>query len=305
MQQVAGARAAAPASILILGAAKSGTTGLFYAVRSALAERLGMRVEGLFEPRTWVEIRDYLRSSTDDVRLVKALLGVLVRGGPMQTDLFEKRVVIFRDPRDNIVSRLVFMLPKILPLSEPRKVEAVLDLLRRKESEPGSLSVVDIIRQISRVSGREDLLANMRANALLPARIKREHEGAFFFMPYDDLVAENFAPLSEYLGVPIGTGFAVDQKHAYVVRSKESGGWRHWFLDEDVRYFATEVAEDYRLLGFDPEEMPASERRIAPETCSRYAQAQIERVREKRRKQRAARRERERAWSRSAPAAAG
>ncbi|MCX7619055.1 hypothetical protein [Tepidiforma sp.] len=288
------AGAAVPSGILILGAAKSGTTALFYAVRNALTEGLGLRVEGLFEPRSPDDIRRYLRRSPDEVRLVKALLAPMLRRSMRFTDLFDRRIIIFRDPRDNVVSRLVFMLKNIIPLTEPEKIEAVLDLLRRKERDPESLSVVAIISEIARLSGRPDLLENVRGNAVLPARMKQERGGEFFLMPYDDLVAENFGPLSAYLGFPVSGGYRTEPRHAYVARRKESGDWRNWFLDEDVRYFATEVADAYRLLGFDPDERPAEHRHIPPSTCSEYAAAQFERVREKRRQQRAALRERER-----------
>lgn len=293
MPEMPAAGAAVPASILILGAAKSGTTALFYAIRSALTDGLGLRVEGLFEPKFAADIHRYLRQSPDEVRLVKGLLGTLLRHGAVKDEFFDRRILIFRDPRDNIVSRLVFMLTNLFRGSETAKIEAVLDLLRRKERDPASLSVVAIVSEIARLSGRDSLLEEMRANALLPARVKRDFGERFFLMPYDDLVGQRFGPLSDYLGFQVTGRYETAERHAYVARTKGSGDWRNWFLDEDVRVFATAAADEYRLLGFDPEERPATDRRIAPAVCSEYVIAQFERMKEKRRRQRAARRARD------------
>src|SRR5947209_20200187 len=101
-----------PKGILILGAAKSGTTALFYAIKNALVSGRGVSVAGLFEPTEEREIVQYLSSTTDQVRLVKGLLGPLLRRGSAVERLiaeFDRKIVIYRDPRDNVVSRICFM----------------------------------------------------------------------------------------------------------------------------------------------------------------------------------------------------
>lgn len=281
-------------SILILGAAKSGTTALFYAIRSALTVGQGLKVEGNFEPVEASDIIQYLQTSSDDVKLVKALLGPILRRGSLLSEQFDRRIVIYRDPRDNIVSRIVFILTRLFPLSEREKIAEVMALLRQKEQAPDSISIVSIVKELARLSGRTDLLEQMRSNATLPALMKRKHGDQYFMMPYDDLVNENFSSLSTYLGFEVTGRFETDEKHAFVARTKTSGEWRNWFLDEDVAYFASAVADDFRLLGFDPDEQPNDVRVITHASCTGYVEAQFARQAERRRQQKLLRRERDR-----------
>jgi hypothetical protein len=274
-----------PNGILILGAAKSGTTALFYAVQKAL-QNSGLSAKGLFEPRNQEKVIAYLEARTDAVPLVKALLGPFLRWPGDVSGLFAKRIIIYRDPRDNVVSRIPFMLTKLVALSEREKRGALEALFRRKERRPGTLSVIDMVREIEKISGRSNLLESIRNNALLPAKMKRERPNDFFLMPYDDLIEGKFRSLSDYIGFDVQGDYEVDQKHSFVIRTKASGGWKDWFLPEDIKYFAKEVADDYLLLGFNPNEAAKKVRSIAPKTCSEYVSAQFSRLDEKRKERR-------------------
>jgi hypothetical protein len=289
-----------PGGILILGAAKSGTTALFYAIRKALSATYGLPVDGLFEPRHVEEVSEYLSSTSDRVHLVKGLLGPLLRHDGRSLKIleskFDKKILIYRDPRDNIVSRICFMLKNRVG-GDQKKIGRVLEMFREKEASPGSISIVGLVRRMSEIieSPEADLLASVRDNALLPAKMKRELGDAYFFMPYDELVSEQFDGLSNYLGLTVTADFEVDRQHSFVVRSKSSGAWKDWFLDEDVQFFVREHADEFRLLGFDPEESANVERRIDPKTSSEYVAAQFQHTLERRTQSRARKRERARA----------
>ena len=273
-----------PKGILILGAAKSGTTALFYAIRNALATGHGLATTGLFEPRRAGEVVEYLTSTSDKVPVVKVLLGPLLRDGGSFVERFDKRIVIYRDPRDNVVSRVCFMLKKLIGPREEKKIEQVLQLFREKEQSPDSISIVGMIRQMSLITDRPNLLEAVRSNSLLPAKIKRESGNDYFMMPYDDLVSGQFDPLNKYLGFAVSADFEVAEQHAFVVRSKSSGAWKDWFLEEDVQFFARDVADDFRILGFDPDVEPNARRSIDPKTSSEYVASQFQHVQEKRRR---------------------
>ncbi len=278
-----------PKSVIILGSAKSGTTALYYAVRNALAEAAGKPIEGLHEPTDPLVIRNYLAETQDAIPLAKVLLGPLTRQGGDVTSWFDKRVVIYRDPRDNVISRIVFMLQRLIPVKDHARIEQVKELFRRKETAPESLSVLQMIGEIEALSGRKDLAKAMRNNALLPAEMKREREqkDGLFLMSYDDMVQGRYEALSDYLGLPIKSGVEVDQKHSYVVRTKGSGEWRNWFLAEDIQFFAKDVAADFALLGFDANETANETKVINASTCSEYVASQFQRQQEKRRETRA------------------
>lgn len=267
---------------LILGSAKSGTTALFYAIRQAMERESGTHVKGLFEPRKMMAFRSYFAETQDPALLCKALLGPTMRNMSEALNRFDRKIVIFRDPRDNIVSRLLFMPPRLLARKGQASFDALVALIRQKEADPKSLSVVAILKEIERLSGEDHVLANFRMNAVHPAEVKRKFGDQFFMFPYEDLITNSFSDLSAYLGFTITPDFAVGAQHGYVTRGKGSGEWRSWFLNEDVTYFATEVAEDYLLLGFDPTEAPDAAPVINPDTGSTYLIKQAARHTDKR-----------------------
>ncbi|WP_428311547.1 hypothetical protein [Hydrocarboniphaga sp.] len=276
------AAAALPRGILILGAAKSGTTALFYAIQNTLIKRHGLNAKGLFEPIEAEKVQAYLDSAVDPVPLIKVLLGPFIRKEMKLFDAFEKKVIIYRDPRDNVISRLVFMLTRLIEPGQNDKIEAVLELLRGKERAPESISVAEIIRQVGRITGREGLLASVRNNALLPAKMKRQDGDRYFMMSYEDFVESRFDALNRYLGFEVDPEFEVGGKHTHIVRTKSSGNWRDWFLQEDVDYFVKEVADDYALLGFDATQQPLADKTLDPKIGSEYALAQFTRLGDKR-----------------------
>jgi hypothetical protein len=238
-------------------------------------------------------ISEYLRAGRDDVALVKMLLPkMLRREASLPLEQFDKRIFIYRDPRDNVVSRLLFMLPQLINAFDQQALGTILELLRRKESDPYSVSVTEIIKTVASVAKRDDLLEDIRARAILPARIMQRKSHGYFMMPYDDLVECRLGNLGDYLGVPIDGEFATTQKHAYVVRRKTSRDWCNWFLDDDVHYFAKDVADAFRVMGFDPAERPGAERHIPARVCSEYVLSLFTRMQEKRQRHRTTRRER-------------
>ena len=258
-----------PKGILIAGAAKSGTTALFYAIQNALSVELNVSVEGLFEPHS-KDVKSYCQNDPDKVRLVKMLLGPLLRRGFDFGDSFDKKLLVFRDPRDNVVSRIHFMVKRIVSSGERDKVQQILQLFVEKEQKPDEVGVLSVLRAFERISGRDGLAENVRANSLLPARFLRSHGDSFFVIPYDELVGGHFERLSEYLGFKVPSDFQVAGKHAHIVRSRTSGAWRDWFLDEDTQFFAKDVADDFRFLGFDPNATPNFKRQVDPEKTSAY-----------------------------------
>ena len=280
----------APSSTLILGSAKSGTTALFYAIRAAINRAMGCDIKGLFEPRNMRAFRHHLESSDDPVWLCKALLAPIMRNMQDVVDRFDRRIVIYRDPRDNIVSRLLFMPPRLLFDIDRSKCDDYIGLIRRKQADPSGLSVLAILRALEGMSKRDDLIRNFRDNAIMPAQIRRAHGDRFWMFAYDDLIEGRFERLSEYLEIEVTPDFEVDGQHGHVSRSKGSGEWRSWFLPEDIEYFALDVADDYALLGFDPAEAAGPNPQIIPETSSHYVQQQVERLMAKRRSSRVRRR---------------
>ena len=119
--------------VAILGAGKSGTTGLFYAVHAGLENHLQRPVPGLFEPRTVRELDEFSYATG----VIKAMLPRLdlVAAHPVFERLTH-RVLIYRDPRDNIVSFILWRFgTRLHNASEGARARA-LKMFARKQSAP-------------------------------------------------------------------------------------------------------------------------------------------------------------------------
>lgn len=271
-----------PNGILILGAAKSGTSGLFYAVQHALQVQQGLSVTGLWEPRRSSKIEDYWTDTTDRVRLVKMLLLHFFRHRDSFVERFDRKVLIYRDPRDTVVSRLHFVPQRLVDSRDRNKVAAVIDLFREKELNPGCVSVLSMFRRLAEISARSDLAESTRENSLFAAKLMRERGSAFHAMPYDDLVACRFDALSAYLGFDVGGDFQLPERHAHVARSKASAAWKDWFVDEDIDFFARTARADFDILGFDADERQNPHPHIEAQMSSEYVSRLFQRMTERR-----------------------
>ena len=126
--------------IVIFGLAKSGTTALFYILKSALPPSTLC----LFEPRSFNartldrnQFVRFLKESDHDV-LAKVLPFRPHDPGDAESfSDFEKQILIVRDPRDRLISRLLYGIYHSNFYHDNREVTAFLEILY-KESESSS-----------------------------------------------------------------------------------------------------------------------------------------------------------------------
>src|SRR5687767_12482448 len=86
--------------ILIAGLGKSGTTALFYLIASSLGK--GPKPKLLFEPK---ECPADLRSARGDV-VAKVLIDPQLNAASFSH--FDRKITLIRDPRDRIISALLY-----------------------------------------------------------------------------------------------------------------------------------------------------------------------------------------------------
>src|SRR5215210_8065320 len=131
--------------VVIYGLAKSGTTALFYLVKGALAPDAVC----LFEPRAFdpraLRPRQLARL-LGRVREPDVLAKVLPFRPSEPADAasfsgFDKQILIVRDPRDRVVSRLLYGVYDSTFYRRDEELAAFVGLLKRKEAGPRSVSV--------------------------------------------------------------------------------------------------------------------------------------------------------------------
>lgn len=250
--------------VLILGEAKSGTTLLHRAVGDAMGTGPDAEV---FEPEDLTEL-DLGRPDL----LVKKLLGNLAGHEKDAFDRFDKRVLLVRDPRDRMVSSLLYDIHGSAAELEPAKIDVYLDILRRKEQDPAGVPFLRLTHAYWRLTGKDMLSALARSTQRVNDVLGRFGD-LFQIVHYEDLVQGEVDDLRRHLGLAeLDPGPDVGPELQRVVRTKGSGDWQHWFTDKDLLWLRPMVSSTLRRLDYPRDWALAAEPAIDPEHCSRYVE---------------------------------
>jgi hypothetical protein len=234
--------------IFILGAGKSGTTGLFALVYASLYKFAGIAPARLFEPRDV----DRLDKFKPDFGVTKVLLERFIRFE--RTDFikkFNKKIIIIRDPRDVIVSRLIWIIATRLYMINSIDAKRIIRLLEQKQANPDSISIYKMFDEISLI--KPNAAHGARKFAYLPAEVIGKLSKSFFILNYEKFIDLDFDDLEKYLNFPIvldGAASEIIARFSHVKRRAAYGDWKSWFLAEDYEFFVDEAG--MRALGYEP-----------------------------------------------------
>jgi hypothetical protein len=245
-------------NIVVWGLDKTGTTALFYKIENSFYGDV------LFEPDE-ERLRHHIQS--DMPLLVKNLRLPLMK----YFDGFDKKVLIVRDPRDRLISWILYRAGFYsMKNYSPRRLGHCMDILRKKEKDPDSISVLDICEEIFG-RGKEYFQVSEKRS------LDRIMEGASKYgghvFQYDDLIGNRFAELGDYLGMDIAESPArVDKEYRRVARTKSSGSWRNWFTEDDVVFFRPIYHDFMCHFGYDDDWKVNPYKKIFPSHCSEYVE---------------------------------
>lgn len=237
----------ADTSILIIGAGKSGTSGLYASIKEGLEATLTRSVTGLFEPHNATQI---------DAQSARPLVAKMLLERFLATDRallrkFDRRVLIVRDPRDCLVSRLLWQCVGFRGFDTRAKVDEVIDLLRGKEADPQSISLSELYRRIGELGGSTTWLNSATKLSYLPLRLTEDEVASVYRLHYEDFVDGNVEKLDDYLGFSSVHRAIPPKPYNVTFRSATSGDWRRWFTPEDADCFNTKARSKLRSLGYD------------------------------------------------------
>lgn len=230
--------------IVIYGLAKSGTTALFYLLKNALPpDAVCLFEPHAFDPRA-VErgrLRRLLRGRSEPDVLAKVLAFRPNRPADVESFAsFDKQVLIVRDPRDRLISRLLYAVYHSTFYNCDEALRVLLELLRRKEADPRSVPVGELLETFARLNGDEFsraawVLEYVRHSVRAPLDFHDCHP-ALFVCKYEEMVERRLGALEEYLGRRLDGNADVPAEHRRVVRTKAHGKWRDWLTPEDVEW---------------------------------------------------------------------
>lgn len=254
--------------ILIVASGKSGTTALYYTLLKSCPKP---EPRGVFEPQT-----------LDAFRRAAAVPGAMVCKAlpnnwaelPTSEDVagFNRIIHLRRDPRDLLISRILYLAWNSPLVNDPALEADWMALLQRKERDPRSVPVGELIRQM--VRWRRITEPDWRAAHLARTQVVldlAERMPGIFTFRYEDMVAGRFEHLESFLGFAVLRDVEVAPEVDRVVRTKGSGGWRHWFTPEDLEWVRADFGPLVRRMGYDDGDWAlAPSPEIRPEHASGY-----------------------------------
>jgi hypothetical protein len=158
---------------------------------------------------------------------------------------FEKQILLVRDPRDRLISRLLFNVYNSSAVGDDRILTPYLELLRRKEHDPTSVAVTELIEAAPPGPYENHDWFSRYADLAVdqPLGFHGCHPELFVFK-YEDMVNQKFGTLGEYLELPLLGSDEVHPGLERVIRTRASGSWRDWFTRSDIQRLAA-IFEPY------------------------------------------------------------
>jgi hypothetical protein len=273
--------------IVIAGAAKSGTTALYYALKQSLPRGYAHK----FEPR------EYVPKPSEDGVLAKIIINSVKKIEDF--DCFDKRIYLIRDPRDIVVSGVLYRIYNAREPIDQSKLAHYLAGIDQKQQDPASISLVELQSRLAPLL-RNGVRMHQNRGATT-SDFGAQHPG-YFVYKYEDLIVGRFDELERYLGFTITFSGEVDAKHKRVARAKEAGGWRDWFTPADVEYYRPLFQDFLIKYGYDLDWTVNPNPQITAEHSTLYVQRMLEEgIAARRRKATSGLRARFKAW-RGSPA---
>lgn len=251
---------------LVLGMGKTGTTALFCNIR----DHLPGDVRLFFEPGSvadWQALR-LARTNT----LTKALMKGFLDSG-MDPAFFQKIVVLVRDPRDQLLSRLLYWAAQLSKRHPPLRA-AVLDAILAKEADPAVIPFLDLVAQVAALDSQHEIfpcdVVEEFGMRLRDAVVNFPSLKGSYILKYEDMTDGRMEGVREYLQLALVDRATVSDEWKRVDRTRSHGEWKRWFLESDVEIIAPLIA-DY-LATFDYETAPRLSRGLVidPATSSGF-----------------------------------
>jgi hypothetical protein len=264
-------------NVLVIGPAKTGTTVISKAIQYSLGD-----ADYHLEPKRIRFFEQGPHVESERPQVVKLIFEHWEKTPRMRNAVvhneatlkFDKVVCTVRDPRDELLSRMLYV---ILPYTNrhgycPDVVGQWVALLQRKERAPREVSVSYMLERFEELAGVRGLafvFSLQRYSQFLKANSKR-----VFVLRYEDFMQGRLDALEAYLGIKLSDQRDVGDL-SRVTRTRAFDNWKRWFTPEDVVTFRDRLATVMQDFGYEDWELEQPEA-LDPEHGSLYVLRLIE-----------------------------
>ena len=232
---------------------------------SRILQALDAATETFFEPDQQAQLRDILCRGGSGDTLTKVLIGRVLPKDSVLTD-FDKHIVIYRDPRDQFISMLLYLFYDFQLSGDQAGYDECFAALQRKQQNPSDFSAIELYNQVASCVGRAPVAVFNKLH-----RVQKDYIAAFapFEVRYEELLDGQWGELEAHLQLTLKQDAPVPVEYSRVVRSKGYGDWRNWLNADDTSYIDKHWGESIRALGYAEGEAEQNQR-IARETTLDY-----------------------------------
>lgn len=254
-------------NILVMGREKTGTTGVYSLIKSALLP-LANEYFFSFEPVRSTPLEQVVEQD----RRMSVLTKIMYKHFQnFELGMFDRRVMTVRDPRDILVSTLLFrpLLRTIVDTVPMQEHERFLEGLKRKEQDPQSVSILELADLGNQVGYKRQKPRRLPEEYLEMADLADER--GFHVMRYEEFVDGKVEALSDYLQLPLNPGASETPSWlTHISRSRGHGAWRDWLTPKDVEFYRPLLSQCMERMGYENDWDLNDSPQIPPETSSMY-----------------------------------
>jgi len=257
--------------ILVLGIQKTGTTLLYSMLENSLR---GQKFSSFFEPCLRPELYESIRK--EKKVLVKDLFMPYPKSPRSEQHCvnFDKKILIIRDPRDQFLSRFMYVLGSILFSQNDQS--KIINIMEKKQRSPGSYSFLEFIDDCKNVQPKVPWqrggVLNQTKRYLEYIRDLQSRDENLCIIKYEDMIENNFENLEKYLDFSIIRNQKVVHPNLNrVIRSKKYNNWKNWYTPSDILILKKENKNLLDGLGYDSDDWTLNTPQILePEHCQDY-----------------------------------
>jgi len=224
--------------VLVVGKAKTGTTIVSKSIETSLNGKAEYYLEpkffSFFEGEEWSQKQAHqvVKIIFDHFKLRKHMLNAILHN---EGDLkFDKLIFIVRDPRDELISRTMYIIypEKFSPAGVSQvQFDEWLERIREKEKNPQDIPFAVLFDDLNRIlNGRfkmtgEDMFKKVLRESLYYFKFVKLFKSTHYILRYEDFISQQFQGLCNYMDLNI-----IEQNNLgdleRTLRSKTSNNWK-------------------------------------------------------------------------------
>ena len=244
-------------NILVIGKAKTGTTVISKTLQKSIGENVGY----FLEPKRIEFFQDASKFENEGGNVVKIIFehwnaAPRFRNGLIHNESelkFDKVVCIVRDPRDEMLSRMLYVIKPYIDAKgmDELRVQQWITILEEKENDPASISFFELVQKFDELFSTDTKFGFLVATHVNQYNtFLRNIRDRVFVIKYEDFIDGRLMHLESYLGFKL-----VDDRDvgnlSRTRRSASYGGWRDFFSPSDVDQLLPILGESLKLMGYD------------------------------------------------------